>query len=809
MASDPAGPATSQAGADDNTFSLQIISPSIGIPQPLALQDVPIDTTVKQLKERIRDAVSLKPSDQAQRLIHRGRLLARDNETMTEVFGQEALRSTELNALHLVLRDLSDGRPAPTPNPLDTTHPTTASIQHTAGAHHPHPHPPTPQQHPSPAPHPHPQPHHHQHHTTHFQAQPQVRIGMPQFQPQFQGLPFGMVPQGTIPGAPLPGQTMTAPLGLTPQQYHQYMRAMNANNQRIIALGAQVAAQQGAPPGAPPGAPGAQDIPHATMRGAPGVNAPGMNTPGRTASPLQSESSRTTVRESTGAHGLQWRITFNETFVNNPLQRPGRTASPLSTADSANALGSQPRSVPNGGQLSNQDVQNMMRAADAGSATRTLTDAMRNASNSSLTNLTANQAQHPIAPGVTTPLIPSRGGSATGTPDPLRADRHTRSPATIQHQTQSSQRTPDVYILSSPTGPRALLLNGNLDTYFTPPIRTPPIRTALQPYGLPIPRHFQPYSPHPPNRQHIAPTPTIHLQTPPGGQGSIPSSQASNTPQPQPAQAQHQQGLRQPPQAQPHIGHAVARADNPQVQAIRLAHLMPHLWMAFRLGLFIWFFTSPTSSWSRWVAVISVAITLFLVNIGLLNPVAEQFWVPLRRHLENLIPHAQPPAGTGNAHGGSGNAPANAGQQDGQLNPADTAARLVQQRRNANTNWLVDQVRRLERAGILFLASIAPGVAERHIAQMEAEVRAAERRRREAEAEAAAAAAEAEAEAAAAAEQTEKPADAEQTPAAENGDGAAAGGEQAPPIDRDGDQGAGDQEVNARPPVAEEPLIAA
>lgn len=64
-------------------------------------------------------------------------------------------------------------------------------------------------------------------------------------------------------------------------------------------------------------------------------------------------------------------------------------------------------------------------------------------------------------------------------------------------------------------------------------------------------------------------------------------------------------------------------------------------------------------------------------------------------------------------------------------NPAETAARLVRERRAANGNWLMTQARRLERAGILFLASIAPGVAERHIAQLEAEARA-ERQRQEA-----------------------------------------------------------------------------
>ncbi len=71
--------------------------------------------------------------------------------------------------------------------------------------------------------------------------------------------------------------------------------------------------------------------------------------------------------------------------------------------------------------------------------------------------------------------------------------------------------------------------------------------------------------------------------------------------------------------------------------------------------------------------------------------------------------------------------------------PAQAAVRLVEHRRNANANWLMDQVRRAERAGLLFLASIAPGVAERHIAHLEAQVRA-ERERRQAAEEAAAAA---------------------------------------------------------------------
>ncbi|KAI1370903.1 hypothetical protein F4677DRAFT_437239 [Hypoxylon crocopeplum] len=745
MASEPAGQATSEAeaGTASATFTLQIISPSVGIPQPLALQELPTDITVKQLKERIRNAVSLKPTDQAQRLIHRGRLLARDSETMTEVFGQETLRSTEPQTLHLVLRDFSDGQTTSMPT-LHTANQIPAPSQ-PAGVQVPQ----------------HQHQHHHHHH--HFQPQAQVRIGVP----HHHGYSFGY-PHGPVPGPALPGQQMNSP-GITPQQYAQYMRAMNAHagtlnqNQRTAMQGGQ-------------------DIPTSNVRGTPGTS-----TPGRAASPFQPEASRTTVRESTGPNGnLQWRITFNETFY-NPMQRPGRTGSPLSTTENANSRTPQTWSVPNGAQLSGNDVQNIMQAADASSATRVMTDAMRrNASSSSLANLATSQAHHPIPPGVTTPMIPSRAGSATGTPDPLRAVGQTRSPPLNQPQTQYSQGTPEVYILSSPSGPRALLLNSSLETYFSPPIRT-----VNQPGMSFTPRLFPPGMIHSYNPQYMVPTATTHQpHTSPLGRGHVPNSQA-NTPQPQ-QQAQPQHGLPHPPQAQPQIGHAVARADNPQVQAIRLAQLWPHIWMVIRLGLFIWWFTSPTSSWSRWITVISIAITLFLVNTGLLNPLVDQFWVPFRRHLENLIPLADghrrvaQPA----ARGENGDSTAVPGQQNQEPNPADAAARLVQRRRNANANWLMDQARRLERAGILFLASIAPGVAERHIAQMEAEVRA-ERRRQEAEAAAAAAAA--------AAEQSERPEGIEQ--GAEDGEPTAANGESGQPEQVAQDEG------NERPPAAEEPLI--
>jgi hypothetical protein len=219
--------------------------------------------------------------------------------------------------------------------------------------------------------------------------------------------------------------------------------------------------------------------------------------------------------------------------------------------------------------------------------------------------------------------------------------------------------------------------------------------------------------------------------------------------------------------------------------------LWPHLWLIFRLALFVWIFTSPGASWSRWMTIIGLAIFIFVLSTGALNGVAEHIMRPVGRHLDNILPALD------GQHGRGGNAPrqpvhaqdpAAAGPgRDPQ--PEQMAQRLLDERR-AREGWFAGQFRRVERASLLFLASIAPGVAERHIAHLEAE---AARHRREAEEAAARAAAEAENQnSEAAAEGTEAPSGANET--AEQAGQAA--NEAAP------------QEREREPEAAPEPLIA-
>lgn len=312
-----------------------------------------------------------------------------------------------------------------------------------------------------------------------------------------------------------------------------------------------------------------------------------------------------------------------------------------------------------------------------------------------------------------------------------------------QSQTQAASGSPEVYILSSPTGPRALLLNGNLEAFYTPHGRAGAQGLGLQnPLGTAAPGLWNGGAF--PGIYHPPPTQAGQSHSSPIGSGALqPSaSRAQQQQQQQQPQERPQNGLAHPPNGQPQPGHAVARPGNAQLEAVRVANLWPTVFRLSIILFIIWWYISPTASWPRLIVLVSIAITFFLANVGLLAPLTGYIWVPVRQHLENLIPLADghqrdaQHGRAGNAAGGNPNAE-NGGLQRG-LNPADTAARLVQQRRERNANWLTNQVRRLERAGVLFLASIAPGVAERHIAHVEAEARAERQRREEEEAAAAA-----------------------------------------------------------------------
>lgn len=84
-------PTGNQEAPEVSSFTLVVVSPSVGVPGPLTFSQLPITTSVRELKAKLRNTLPSKPADESQRLIHRGRMLARDTETMVEIFGRETV----------------------------------------------------------------------------------------------------------------------------------------------------------------------------------------------------------------------------------------------------------------------------------------------------------------------------------------------------------------------------------------------------------------------------------------------------------------------------------------------------------------------------------------------------------------------------------------------------------------------------------------------------------------------------------------------------------------------------------------------
>lgn len=732
MAEDlPSSSSAPSQGDNSPTVNISIISPSLAVNAPLNFTGLPASTTIGQLKEKIREALDAKPANEQQRLIHQGKLLSRESESLLDVFGEQKvlvtppkypsrsiveltrrtqLRGSDQVAIHLVIRDYIDpqhasSQGAPTrdqsPAPIPPSRQSASSVLNSAATPHHH----------------HAGHHNHHHHLPPRFGGPAAHVGQPHLSFPAHG-----------PGMPAPGSQTSAQLVAQQQQLmQQYLAQLN---QRPVGHHGQQARGAVGLQGVP--MPGQAINPQFPNHGQ-GRNSPHPEYQGY-------------VRETVGPNGEVVRVTMNSAFI-----APNGQVFPVNLQNLQHGNGGAAAPAP-GGSLSTNDVQNIIRNADASQATSIMTNAMhRSASGASLANLNLNGPRQPIqTPGVT---VPRRPGSTvplsrTATPDPMRTSSHgsVSAPPANPSLRMPSSTQPEVYILSSPQGPRALLVNNQSDLYYTPAPRypVPPVipnftSAWLQP---PAPQQRPAFAAD--NAQQAAqPQPAVaraEQQAPQPGNVRVNIFQGAAAPQ----QAQQQQA-----QARPFApGGPQFHPANPEggLAAALLAALWPHLWLLIRLGVFVWWFTSSDTSWTRWFTIMAIATAVFLINTGLLNGVANNVFNPIRQHLDGLIPLApgadaererqrnRPPPvrEEHNGHVFEYERQPQPGQQQGGPDPAQAAARLMAQRQQQNANWFVDQVRRLERAGLLFLASIAPGVAERHIAALEAQERA-ERERREAE----------------------------------------------------------------------------
>jgi hypothetical protein len=136
------------------------------------------------------------------------------------------------------------------------------------------------------------------------------------------------------------------------------------------------------------------------------------------------------------------------------------------------------------------------------------------------------------------------------------------------------------------------------------------------------------------------------------------------------------------------------------------------VWLLLRLFFLVWFF-GIGGTWTRFVIVLIGCSIVFLAHAGVFAPLRE-WWNPVREHLEALIPLA-----ADNAQNNARPAPAQGDgpqvQRPGEPDPQETATRLLRERRAQDGNWVQGNLRRVEQAIALFMATLVPGIGERHI----------------------------------------------------------------------------------------------
>ena len=273
------------------------------------------------------------------------------------------------------------------------------------------------------------------------------------------------------------------------------------------------------------------------------------------------------------------------------------------------------------------------------------------------------------------------------TTDPLLQPTAETS-SNVPQSSPSSETT--VYLLSSPSGPQALLIS-------------PAGLYSTSGLGSPLPN------------SHTA---ILHPQ--PNNTFPGYATAATNVARVQPVAAGRD-------------AHAAAQQPHPDQARDLLRILLPlggHLWLLIRLFGFVYFVTGG-AGWYRTILLGTCAILIFLSQTQIFRPLQQAVWEPFRRHVEGILPLG------GNEgvnrpnvqrEGPEGQAPAGA-----EPSPRQMAERLLQEREQHGGSIVRRNLRRAERAVALFVASLVPGVGERHIAARDAAeaARAAEQRERE------------------------------------------------------------------------------
>ena len=285
----------------------------------------------------------------------------------------------------------------------------------------------------------------------------------------------------------------------------------------------------------------------------------------------------------------------------------------------------------------------------------------------------------------------------------------------------ATSSTTTAWLLSSPNGPQALVFTPGHGLFTSaPPTAQPSTRIPRPREGL----RFQQ-------------TPSGHIR--PQNPANVPALPALD---PAVANAQPQQAPEAVVRARNAARQAAAGADgnaNGDANNEALRTIMSRVWTFVKLYFVIFMFTEP-GTWFRWGCIFAAALVAAMPS----TTVFRGFAARLQEQVDGLVqPPAMPaPAVPGRRRneaqpreGGPATdtrRPEEGVRRQGEPDPTATAARLVEEHRQRQPNdMLWDTLQRAERAIGLFVASLIPGVGERHVRAREEARREVERVERE------------------------------------------------------------------------------
>ncbi|KAF1976327.1 hypothetical protein BU23DRAFT_551786 [Bimuria novae-zelandiae CBS 107.79] len=721
------------------TINLRVLSPSTEVEGGLNFVDLSAAVTIRELRQRIQDAAPSRPTPDRMRLIYRGRVVANDNDSLQDIFGLDNIRESKDQSLHLVLRELPSSASAPSPAPRSSTAPPNplqpgapqSPLQANPFRTIPDARPNT--QPPPQAPQPHHHHHHHHPHHHHFFRPPPPRPGP--LAPIMNPLP----PQ--FPHMPLPPHLQ--------QQFAQVVRDHEAQRLRD----GQAQGQQ-APQGQPTGLP---DLPG------------GHN--------------RVIRREGIGPNGERWTVTTaniafgpNQPMLPQPFPLPANglpTDEQLQTRLAALRNGLPVRaSSPLSGNVPDQMLQLIRRTMEharqelenvrvllqppGGQATANGASAAADPPawrmdqiRLSVRNLIAglDDVDRGLATLAAYPLMAQNRGfvSLQESASDLRrqatlfneslnqnsraetSDRafSTTAPASASAQAQQGAQPPssdvptELFILSSPQGPVGIVFDQR-GTYSTGPT-TMPFQAFSQQFNAnrlqlghlgrqmgirnPVPR-LPAHVLHP-----LAAHPILGQQpTQNANQAHVPDQNANQN-----ANANaNAPNLAQPAPAAP----AAAAA-----QGNRVDNIAGHLWLIFKLAVFVYFFAAG-GGWYRPIMICIIAGIVYLAQVGMF----EEHFTAVRQYLETHLPPGilglPELAGPAAANHRANRAEIQHIQPNRNPTPEEAARRLQQQHQDQRIGWVRQTVRTTERAVAIFVASLWPGIGERMVQAQEERVRA-------------------------------------------------------------------------------------